>query len=143
MKRCTKCGVLKPESAFGKREKTRGGLFSQCCLCVADITFERRQKDPEKYRQKRRAYRSRPEIAVKYKTGGSYKPTLTQQRAYGLVAYYKRRGVIKAKPCAICGATKTEAHHPNHRYPLDIVWLCRRHHQRLHKGHIKLPPKAL
>ena len=42
------------------------------------------------------------------------------------------RGVIKREPCAVCGAEKVDGHHPNYDRPMDVVWLCRRHHKELH-----------
>jgi len=45
-----------------------------------------------------------------------------------------RRGLIQRGPCAECGSPKTDAHHPDHRNPLDVVWLCRRHHRQLHNA---------
>ncbi|RWR44975.1 hypothetical protein EOW65_17680 [Sinirhodobacter ferrireducens] len=45
----------------------------------------------------------------------------------------KRRGEIESQPCAVCGNPKSEAHHPDYRFPLKVIWLCRKHHVRLHK----------
>lgn len=43
-----------------------------------------------------------------------------------------RRGLIQRQPCAVCGAEKAEAHHPDYGDPLHPQWLCRRHHKALH-----------
>jgi hypothetical protein len=43
-----------------------------------------------------------------------------------------RLGVIERKPCEVCGDPKTDAHHPDYSRPLDVQWLCRRHHKQLH-----------
>jgi hypothetical protein len=32
----------------------------------------------------------------------------------------------------VCGTWMVEAHHPDYSSPLDVVWLCRRHHTDLH-----------
>lgn len=45
-----------------------------------------------------------------------------------------RRGLITRQPCAVCGARETDAHHPNYLHPLEVRWLCRVHHKRLHVG---------
>lgn len=42
-------------------------------------------------------------------------------------------GKLKRQPCLECGAVKTEAHHPDYTKPLDVVWLCKKHHQEIHK----------
>lgn len=51
------------------------------------------------------------------------------------VRRYTRRKVAQGKiqvlPCLICGE-KAEAHHPDYSQPLDVVWLCRKHHLETH-----------
>jgi hypothetical protein len=41
-------------------------------------------------------------------------------------------GVLKRKPCEVCGAEEVEAHHDNYEKALDIRWLCRQHHREYH-----------
>lgn len=43
-----------------------------------------------------------------------------------------RRGLIERLPCAVCGAEKSEAHHPDYLDPLKVTWLCRAHHKAEH-----------
>lgn len=43
-----------------------------------------------------------------------------------------RAGEIVEKSCEKCGAQKAEAHHPDYTKPLDVEWLCRRHHAAVH-----------
>lgn len=38
-----------------------------------------------------------------------------------------KRGIIKKMPC-FCGSILVQAHHPNYKKPLEVVWLCRQHH---------------
>lgn len=44
-----------------------------------------------------------------------------------------RKGLIKRLPCRICSAVKVDAHHPDYNKPLDVVWLCRKHHFMVHR----------
>jgi hypothetical protein len=37
-------------------------------------------------------------------------------------------GSLSRQPCALCGRLRTEAHHADYSKPLDIVWLCKKHH---------------
>lgn len=39
---------------------------------------------------------------------------------------------IEKLPCLICGE-KSEAHHSHYDLPLDVTWLCRKHHIETHK----------
>lgn len=34
--------------------------------------------------------------------------------------------------CEICGGTAVDAHHDDYAAPLEVRWLCRQHHVRLH-----------
>lgn len=43
-----------------------------------------------------------------------------------------RIGMLVAQPCEICGDPKTDKHHPDYSDPLNIVWLCRKHHAMEH-----------
>lgn len=38
------------------------------------------------------------------------------------------RGLLKRRPCEICGKPETDAHHPDYDRPLFVRWLCRKHH---------------
>jgi hypothetical protein len=44
-----------------------------------------------------------------------------------------RRGTIKRGPCEVCGSEDSEAHHDDYSKPLDVRWLCRKHHREHHQ----------
>jgi hypothetical protein len=44
---------------------------------------------------------------------------------------YLKRGKLKKEGCAVCGAD-AQMHHPDYDRPLDVVWLCKKHHQDIH-----------
>lgn len=50
----------------------------------------------------------------------------SQARAY--LHMNVKRGKVKKQPCEVCGKTKVEAHHPDYSKPLEVRWLCQRHH---------------
>jgi len=40
-----------------------------------------------------------------------------------------KSGKLKREPCEVCGDPKSEAHHyRGYEFPLDVQWLCRKHH---------------
>ncbi|WP_407475415.1 hypothetical protein [Elizabethkingia anophelis] len=44
-----------------------------------------------------------------------------------------KSGILVKKPCEMCGNKKSEAHHPDYKKPLNVIWLCREHHLEIHK----------
>ncbi|MCZ0964166.1 hypothetical protein [Paracoccus benzoatiresistens] len=41
-------------------------------------------------------------------------------------------GKLTKQSCEVCGAEKVDAHHDRYDEPLNVRWLCRRHHVKLH-----------
>ena len=44
-----------------------------------------------------------------------------------------QHGAMVKQPCVVCGARQSEGHHDDYSRPLDVIWLCRRHHVARHK----------
>lgn len=57
---------------------------------------------------------------------------LKRQRARNLAGNYLRRGKIERRACEICGAP-AEMHHDDYARPLMVRWLCRTHHEEMHR----------
>ncbi len=54
---------------------------------------------------------------------------------YRAVADAKKAGELKPGPCEVCGSTdKVHGHHENYDRPLDLTWLCPKHHSARHKA---------
>lgn len=54
-------------------------------------------------------------------------------------------GSLKRKACLFCkrggissDPLKSEGHHENYDYPLEVIWLCKKHHKQLHDNKITL-----
>lgn len=50
-------------------------------------------------------------------------------RSYAFV--YLSKGKIERKNCEVCGE-KAQMHHNDYKKPLEVQWLCRKHHLDLH-----------
>ena len=55
-------------------------------------------------------------------------------RAREKVLYALKRGKLMRQPCEVCGETKTQAHHDDYSKPLEVRWLCKKHHDEFHKN---------
>lgn len=51
-----------------------------------------------------------------------------------LQKHIKKGFIIRSQTCTTCHKEcKTEAHHEDYTKPLDVIWLCRRCHMKLHR----------
>lgn len=55
-------------------------------------------------------------------------------RARGTVRNHVFHGKLKRQPCEKCGKPNAHAHHEDYTKPLQIKWLCAKHHKELHNG---------
>lgn len=58
------------------------------------------------------------------------KKLLARQR----LKYAIENGKVERQPCSQCGEQNAEAHHEDYDKPLEVIWLCRKHHTEIHSG---------
>lgn len=146
---CRNCRRELPASSFHKHSKRPDGLQDHCKECRETW----RKANPDRIAQHGRSYRERhKERARQRQLRWAHSPVgvASQKRKY---AAYKNRfperiranhalqeavaaGKIHRGPCAVCGAARTVGHHENYSAPLEVVWLCHRHHAELHRARI-------
>lgn len=56
-----------------------------------------------------------------------------KKRAVAKLNDFVRRGKIIKLPCEKCGNIKSQGHHHDYSKPLEVVWLCQKHHSELHR----------
>jgi hypothetical protein len=54
--------------------------------------------------------------------------------AHSLLNHALRKGTIEREPCLFCGGERVEGHHHDYTKPLEVTWLCRRHHRLVHRS---------
>lgn len=42
-------------------------------------------------------------------------------------------GIVVRQPCRDCGSKDSHGHHWSYDHPLDVIWLCAKHHMQEHK----------
>ena len=53
-------------------------------------------------------------------------------RARAIVYRAKQKGELIPQPCLICGTLESiQAHHPDHKKALEVIWLCPEHHREI------------
>lgn len=78
--------------------------------------------------QKTEAYKlSRLSVTAKYRENHPNK-----YKCQTAVGNALRLGKLQRYPCIICGDPKSQGHHEDYDKPLDVTWLCDRHHKARH-----------
>lgn len=55
-----------------------------------------------------------------------------REKVRGVYRLALRHGEIKSEPCIVCGSEQVDGHHHDYEKPLDVIWLCQKHHSELH-----------
>lgn len=56
--------------------------------------------------------------------------TRANARSYANV--YQHRGKLLPEPCEVCGSDQVQKHHDDYGKPLQVAWLCLKHHRAEH-----------
>jgi len=56
----------------------------------------------------------------------------SKSKAHYLVTKAVSKGELIKLPCEKCESLKSIAHHTDYSKPLDVMWLCRKHHSEWH-----------
>ncbi len=111
------------------------GRLNKCKECTkgdSKKTYEKIQSIPElaiRERKRQRIKENKRRIEGRTK---KYKKQLRRSPASDILARAIRLKQIEKKPCEICGKTRAQGHHEDYSKPLDVVWLCIRHHNDRH-----------
>ena len=90
-----------------------------------------RKKDPERFRKTYLNYYLKNKDKIREKRRAYYFANKLRCKAHMAVNSELRAGRMFKQPCEKCGL-KAEAHHDDYNKPLDVRWLCKRHHAEHH-----------
>lgn len=125
------------------------GRLGKCKLCAKKDVQQNRKLRIEKYRQydasramcpDRIAMRSEYMKTLAGKSARSRAHKKQRQkfpekyRARTILSNCVRSGKIVRLPCEKCGNPRSHGHHEDYSKPLDVIWLCAKHHRDVHKA---------
>lgn len=169
MKACFKCKQFKPHDAFYANSAMRDGCMGKCKECTkADVranyrahldkfreydrkramaphrvaarsAYQRTQSGIEAVvRAKRKYDRSPLKKAAMQRYRGKFP---SKRTAHVMCGNAIRDGRLIRQPCEVCGNAKSQAHHDDYSKPLDVRWLCTKHHAEWHRHNTPLCPE--
>lgn len=138
MKICKECGHLKPLAQFYAHPYMQDGRLNSCKLCRR---LYQRARAAAGYAAiiDRRRYENNPRRreALRIKSERWTKNNPEKRRAQAAVGNAIRAGRLVRLPCEVCGRW-ANAHHDDYARPLDVRWLCPRHHALWHRSTLVL-----
>lgn len=112
---------------------TQGLVCEICAQSCAKSPCSKRCRDVlynRKYRQRPDVKRRRSEnMLARRRESEEERMKVAARRA---LYYAIEKGRMQKGHCEVCGAIKVEAHHDDYSKPLDVRWLCNRHHIEVH-----------
>lgn len=122
---CSKCKQKLSVEAFYSYDLNR---CKKCKRKYSRIYYRKHRDEYVKRRQTEKGIIAHRTTIAKWAKVSYYK-----QRAKKILGKAIRYGRIKREPCIVCGNPKSEGHHENYRKPLDVIWLCHKHHMLRHR----------
>lgn len=152
-KTCRKCKKSHPLFEFYKHKRMTDGHLNICKGCTKRRIrkdYAANIKDPDWLQKERARCRERNQrlgYADKYRARTSEQKKRVRayrqrwleanpekRRCHMIVGNMLRSGKLKKSSCEICGAkSRIDAHHFDYAKPLDVTWLCKKCHGKVHR----------
>ena len=148
---CPGCGQVKPLESFGINKILNCGHTSYCRECASLIARtwqgyhpgylpkyrQRRRENPDLREKDRAAARvwtkKNPDKAAAYKRAHNLRHPDRAKARNRITSLLSRGKIIKPTACKKCGKSgPVEAHHPDYRKPLYVIWICKPCHLQAH-----------
>jgi hypothetical protein len=133
-KKCCKCGEVKSLDLFywDSHSNNYKCNCKECCKLIERIKTDKFRNEIKKYK-KSYYQKNRIKIISDVKLWQKTNPgkVLAQSLA-------KKEFKNITKPCEICGTKTAIKHHYDYTKPLEVIFLCHRHHKQVHSGLLNL-----
>jgi len=146
LKKCKDCGSEKDNSEFY-------GVQNECKECTKARVRNYRKNNLEKVKEYDRNRPNAKERNERFKAAHAErmkdpeyrekvnsqhkkwaKENVVKRAAHIITGHRIRDGGLVKEPCEVCGELKVDAHHDDYEKPLEVRWLCRKHHAEHHKN---------
>lgn len=132
MKICTRCNKEKEFSEFQVRKASKDGYTASCKECLRNYDKSRANLTHRVEARRQYAKTGNGKLSHNKSTKKWAENNVIKRSAHIIVGNAIRDGRLVKQPCEICGETKVEAHHPDYEKPLEVNWLCSKHHAEHH-----------
>ena len=133
-KKCFQCLSEKDLAEFYLTPQNKDGHAGSCKECVKKTVrtyYLKNRQHCIAYEKERYKNTARKEDNIK--RNDRYRKKYPEKyKALTAVYRAKKNGKLQQKNCEICGEEKTDAHHEDYHKPLEVTWLCKRHHLKRH-----------
>lgn len=132
-KTCLKCGEEKSLEEFYRHPQMTDGHRNKCKDCAKKDARENRSKRRSQYaayeRQRFRDPKRKAQLLEAQRRRRVRYPE--KDKARHAVNNAIRDGKLERGMCEVCGEVG-QAHHEDYSRPLDVRWLCLKHHRQEH-----------
>lgn len=151
-KRCFKCLKIKSLDDFYAHPQMKDSHLNKCKECAKKDVRENYDKRRDQYLE---YDKGRANLPHRVKARQEYMQTEAGKQSHALaVERYNeqnperktavwavnnavRDGRLKKEPCFYCGSTRRiHGHHEDYSKPLDVKWVCAKHHKMIHRGEL-------
>lgn len=123
MKTCNTCGLKKSKSDFYK-----GMAYCKSCKC-AKVRKRRAENPTVQAYDRLRGKLPHRKADTRMRTIEWRKDNPDGYKAQTAVGNAIRDGKLIKQPCQVCRSEDVEGHHEDYSKPLEVEWLCSRHHK--------------
>ena len=133
-KKCFKCSRLLFLLDFYKHPEMEDGHLGKCKECTKTDNTKNREKNVEYYREYDKQRSKEPHrIALKREQCIEFRKKYPEKyKAHRAVSNAVRDGRLTKQPCK-CKEIKVIGHHEDYSKPLEVIWICRKCHYKLHR----------
>ncbi len=136
---CSQCGQEKSLDEFDINKTKPFGRAYRCKECRRKYDREHprneRSKDSRRKAQVAKWHQSEHGKAMsRLSRARRFAANKEKYKAKEMIERLVNKGIIKRQPCATCGSDNGQGHHPDYSKPLEVVWLCQKHHSQIHQA---------